>query len=190
MKNAAERPEHIIVSFERFRTWVSGICVEFGGQVLNSNGDELMCFFERPSQAVLAGSAILARLAAFNREQNLLVRPFRFRLGVHTGESLVDLDAGVAYSEVLDLAGHIQKCAEPNSLVISQATLAALPRRIAVTEIDDPRGDAGRLYRVDGALEPADLAGPDPTQIVGSGSAGSGAAGSGASGSGERRAGD
>lgn len=175
MKAADERPEHIIVSFERFRAWVGGICVEFGGQVLNSNGDELMCFFERPTQAVLAGSAILARLASFNHEQNLLGRPFRFRLGVHTGESLVDLAAGVAYSEVLDLAGHIQKRAEPDSLVISEATLAALPRRIAVTEIDDPRGDAGRLFRVDGRLEGADLAGPDPTQIVGSGPAGSGA---------------
>ncbi len=175
MKAADERAEHIIVSFERFRAWVGGICVEFGGQVLNSNGDELMCFFERPTQAVLAGSVILARLAAFNREQNLLGRPFRFRLGVHTGESLVDLAAGVAYSEVLDLAGHIQKRAEPDSLVISEATLAALPRPIAVTEIDDPRGDAGRLFRVDGRLEAADLAGPDPTQIVGSGPAGSGA---------------
>jgi pSer/pThr/pTyr-binding forkhead associated (FHA) protein len=175
MKAAGERPEHIIVSFERFRAWVGGICVEFGGQVLNSNGDELMCFFERPPQAVLAGSAILARLAAFNRDQNLLGRPFRFRLGVHTGESLVDLAAGVAYSEVLDLAGHIQKCAEPDSLVISEATLVALPRRIAVTEIDDPRGDAGRLFRVEGRLEAADLAGPEPTQIVGSGPAGSGA---------------
>lgn len=169
MKGGGERPEHIIVSFERFRSWVAGICAELGGQVLNSNGDELMCFFESARQAVLAGSAILERLADFNRDQNRLGRPFRFRLGIHTGVSLVDLEAGVAYSEVLDLAGHIQKCAEPDSLVISQATLEALPRRIAVTEISDPRGDAGRLYRVDGPVRSVDLAGPDPTQVVRSG---------------------
>ncbi len=180
MKGMGERPEHIIVSFERFRAFVGGICAEFGGQVLNSNGDELMCFFEQPSRAVLAGSAILARLAAFNRDQNLLGQPFRFRLGVHTGRSLVDLAAGIAYSDVLDLAGHIQKQAEPDSLLISEATLLALPRRIPVTEIADPRGEAGRLFRVEGRLEAADLAGPDPTQVVGSGPAGSGAGGAGA----------
>ena len=153
MKGAGERPEHIIVSFERFRSYISEICVELGGQVLNSNGDELMCFFESAGQAVLAGSAILERLADFNREKNLLGRPFRFRLGIHTGLSLVDLAAGIAYSEVLDLAGHIQKCAEPDTLVISEATLEALPGPIAVSEVTDPRGEeAGRLYRVDGSV--------------------------------------
>ncbi len=170
MKSAGARPEHIIVSFERFRGFVSAICVEFGGQVLNSNGDELMCFFEQAREAVLAGCAILDRLADFNREQNLLAQPFRFRLGAHTGESLVDLDAGVAYSEVLDLAGHIQKCAAPDSFLISEATLAALPSPIEVEPIVDPRGEAGRLYRVVGRIEPTGPARPDPTQIVGSGS--------------------
>lgn len=169
MKSSGERPEHIIVSFERFRGFVSAICVEFGGQVLNSNGDELMCFFEQAREAVLAGCAILDRLAAFNREQNLLARPFRFRLGAHTGESLVDLEAGVAYSEVLDLAGHIQKCAAPDSLVISEATLAALGNPLEVEAIDDPRGEAGRLYRVVGRIGREGPPRPDPTQIVGSG---------------------
>ena len=50
--------------------------------------------------------------------------------------------------------------------MISEATLEALPRRIAVTEVADPRGDAGRLYRVEGTVRPADLAVPDPTQVV------------------------
>lgn len=166
MKGAGERPEYIIVSFERFRSYVSEICREFLGQVLNSNGDELMCFFESADQAVCAGSAILERLDAFNREKNLLGRPFRFRLGVHTGLSLVDLAAGIAYSEVLDLAGHIQKCAEPDTLLISEATLAALPRRIAVSEIVDPRGEAGCFYRVDERVGSRDPGGRESTQLV------------------------
>ncbi len=168
MKGAGERPEHIKVSFERFRGFVGAVCIEFGGQVLNSNGDELMCFFEQAREAVLAGCAILDRLADFNREQNLLAQPFRFRIGAHTGESLVDLEAGVAYSEVLDLAGHIQKCAAPDSLVISEAVLAGLPSPIEVEPIVDPRGEAGRLYRVVGRLGPDGPARSDPTQIVGS----------------------
>ena len=149
LKVGGEKAEHIIVSFERFRAYVSGICEEYDGQVLNSNGDELMCFFESATAAILAGSAILDRLFGFNRDQNLLGKDFRFRLGAHTGVSLVDLDAGIAYSQVLDTAGHIQKIAEPDSLVISQVTFDSLPKSIPVTLVAETTIDAGQLYRVD-----------------------------------------
>jgi pSer/pThr/pTyr-binding forkhead associated (FHA) protein len=157
MKGGGERAEHIIVSFERFRAYVGAICEEWNGQVLNSNGDELMCFFETAGAAVLAGSAILERLADFNQNQNLLSKDFRFRLGVHTGLSLVDLDAGIAYSEVLDAAGHIQKIAEPNTLVISQRTVDSLPDTIPTTQVAEMTGDGWMLYRVDRFLRPSDF---------------------------------
>jgi pSer/pThr/pTyr-binding forkhead associated (FHA) protein len=157
LKGGSAKAEHIIVSFERFRAYVGGICRERGGQILNSNGDELMCFFESAASAILAGSAILERLADFNRERNLLSRDFRFRIGAHTGLSLVDLDAGMAYSEVLDTAGHIQKLAAPDSLVISHATLESLPRRIPVTPVGELSGGGRTLYRVDRAIRPDDL---------------------------------
>jgi class 3 adenylate cyclase len=159
MKGGSAKAEHIIVSFERFRAFVGGICQELDGQVLNSNGDELMCFFESAECAVLAGSAILERLVDFNRDLNLLSRDFRFRLGAHTGTSLVDLDAGIAYSEVLDTAGHIQKQAEPDSLVISQATLEALSRPVSVTLVGELTGSGAPqvLYRVDGPVARRDF---------------------------------
>jgi pSer/pThr/pTyr-binding forkhead associated (FHA) protein len=157
MKGGGEKAEHIIVSFQRFRAYVGGICEEWEGQVLNSNGDELMCFFESATNAILAGSAILERLEAFNRDLNLLGKDFQFRLGAHTGVSLVDLDAGLAYSEVLDTAGHIQKFAEPNTLVVSQKTLDSLPGSIPVTAVGEITGEAGQLYRIDRALRPADF---------------------------------
>ncbi len=157
MKGGGERAEHIIVSFERFRAYVGGICEEWDGQVLNSNGDELMCFFESATAAVLAGSAILERLADFNRDLNLLSKDFQFRLGAHTGVSLVDLDAGIAYSEVLDTAGHIQKIAEPNTLVVSQMTLDSLPGTIPTTAVGEITGETGQLYRIDRALRRSDF---------------------------------
>jgi class 3 adenylate cyclase len=127
MKAHANQPAQIIVSFERFRSFVEGVIAEFGGQVLNSNGDELMCFFESTYAAVRSASAILARLDEFNARQNVLPTPFRFRIGIHTGRSLVDRERGVAYSAVLDTAGHLQKAASTNGLLISEATLRALP---------------------------------------------------------------
>jgi class 3 adenylate cyclase len=127
MKTKASNPEQIILSFERFREFVGGVVEEYDGLVLNSNGDELMCFFESTYNAVKAGSEVLRRLDDFNKSQNLLSSPFRFRLGAHTGMSLVDKVRGVAYSTTLDIAGHLQKDADTNGLLISEDTLRALP---------------------------------------------------------------
>lgn len=127
LKANAERPEHIILSFERFRAFARRVIEEFDGKVLNSNGDELMCFFESPHQAVRSASAVIQRLSTFNAEENLLPGPFRVRQGVHSGNCLVDLRRGVAYSDVLDVAGHLQKHADTDGLLISEATLQALP---------------------------------------------------------------
>jgi pSer/pThr/pTyr-binding forkhead associated (FHA) protein len=157
MKGRDEKAAHIIVSFERFRAYVGRICEEWNGHVLNSNGDELMCFFEDAASALLAGSAILERLEGFNRSQNLLSKPFRFRLGAHTGVSLVDLAAGIAYSEVLDTAGHIQKQAQPDTLLVSQQTLEGLPKRLPLSPAGELTG-TGPLYRLDRFLSEADLA--------------------------------
>jgi pSer/pThr/pTyr-binding forkhead associated (FHA) protein/class 3 adenylate cyclase len=153
MKAEADRPAHIIVSFERFRAFVEQVIEEFEGQVLNSNGDELMCFFESTPNAVRSASAILVRLDDFNATQNVLSSPFRFRIGIHTGRCLVDRVRGVAYSAVLDTAGHLQKAADVNGLLISEATLSALP--------DSPQFEpAGTLdheniptYRATGPIE-------------------------------------
>ena len=127
MKTNIKEPERIILSFERFRSFVAGIVAEFEGHVLNSNGDELMCFFESSHNAVRAGSAVFARLDDFNRNENTLDAPFSFRIGVHTGQSLVDLKRGIAYSSTLDTAGHLQKVAPTNRMAISEPTMAALP---------------------------------------------------------------
>jgi len=154
MKSRDEKAEHVIVSFERFRAFVGRTVEVFGGQVLNSNGDELMCYFEETFAAVKAGSAILARLPGFNRDENLLSRPFRFRIGVHTGSCLVDLEAGVAYSDILDTAGHIQKYAPSDGLLISQSTLDALPAGLPFAPAGEVEGEGEGLtvYRFDGSI--------------------------------------
>lgn len=140
MKAESSRPEFIIVSFERWRVWITAVIEEFNGMVLNSNGDELMCFFDSTLRCVDAGRAILDRLDTFNDEQNALSSPFRLRIGIHTGSSLVDKKRGVAYSEVLDVAGHLQKDADQNGLLISEPTFRALPEGVSF----EP---AGRLER-------------------------------------------
>jgi len=126
--------------------------VEYGGHVLNSNGDELMCYFESTLDSVRAGSQILARLDDFNADENVLSAPFRFRLGIHTGQSLVDLDQGVAYSPVLDVAGHLQKLADENGLLISEQTITALPDGLPFEPAGEMEREGLEYYRLVGAI--------------------------------------
>jgi class 3 adenylate cyclase len=129
MKNDESRSDRVVVSFERFRSFVGQEVVGQRGQVLNSNGDEVMAFFEKPDDAVASARSILEGLDGFNGTENLLKRPFQVRLGAHVGRSAVDLRAGIAYSPVLDMAGHLQKAAPVGGLMASLDLYEALSDR-------------------------------------------------------------
>lgn len=140
MKVGTNAPEPIVVSFERFRNFLVNVVIGHDGHILNSNGDELMCLFDSIVQAISAAQTILEHLDRFNLEDNLLSSPFRVRVGLHSGAALVDRERGVAYSPVLDIAGHLQKAAGENELLISEDTFQQLPE-------DYPFEPAGRLKR-------------------------------------------
>ena len=126
LKSSEPRAERVFVSFERFRGYVAERVREHAGRILNSNGDEVMAFFESADAAVSCARALQAALPVWNARENLLQRDFRVRIGIHTGRSAVDLQQGVAYSPVLDVAGHLQKTAPIGGVLISEATRAAL----------------------------------------------------------------
>jgi pSer/pThr/pTyr-binding forkhead associated (FHA) protein len=135
MKSSEPRSERVVVSFERFRAFVARTVAAHRGDVLNCNGDEVMTFFKSADDSVAAGKAIVTGLAHFNRTENLLSRPFRIRAGIHTGRSAVDLASGVAYSPVLDAAGHLQKAAPVDGLLISEETAAELSSREGLVRV-------------------------------------------------------
>ena len=74
----------------------------------------------------------------WNGRENLLEREFRVRIGIHTGRSAVDLASGVAYSPVLDIAGHLQKNAPIGGVLISATTHAELGAAAAGLEPGTP----------------------------------------------------
>ena len=82
------------------------------------------------------------QLVEFNARENLLARPFRVRQGIHTGSSFVDRVRGVAYSPVLDVAGHLQKHAPVDGLLVSSDTLACLPETMRFSAV----GEVGREH--------------------------------------------
>jgi len=97
-----------------------------------------MAFFDRASDAVSCARALLLGMRDWNARENLLEREFRVRIGVHTGRSAVDLASGVAYSPVLDIAGHLQKNAPVGGALISATTHAELGDDVAGLEPGAP----------------------------------------------------
>ena len=100
-----------------------------------------------------AGSAVFARLADFNKNENTLESPFCFRIGVHTGQSLVDLKKGIAYSATLDMAGHLQKVAPTNRMAISEPTMASLPAGLPFKHEGTLGREALAYYLLEGFLD-------------------------------------
>jgi pSer/pThr/pTyr-binding forkhead associated (FHA) protein len=145
MKSAEPRSERVVVSFERFRAFVMRTVTEHRGDVLNCNGDEVMTFFKSADDSVAAGKAIVTGLARFNESENLLVR---VRAGIHTGRSAVDLASGVAYSPVLDAAGHLQKAAPVDGLLISEETASELSSREGLVKTEATGKSPIQAYRV------------------------------------------
>jgi class 3 adenylate cyclase len=146
LKCAEERAERVVVSFARFRAFIERSVDESRGVVLNSNGDEVMAFFESADDAVLCARAILGTLPAFNEAENLLPRPFEVRTGIHTGTSAVDLERGLAFSPVLDGAGHLQKEAAVGGLLISETTYEALTVRDVFVSAGQLAKDGIRMF--------------------------------------------
>ena len=138
LKASEPRAERVFVSFERFRSYLGARIQQCSGRVLNSNGDEIMAFFDRAGDAVSCARALLLGMRDWNARENLLEREFRVRIGVHTGRSAVDLASGVAYSPVLDIAGHLQKNAPIGGVLISATTHAELADDVAGLEPGTP----------------------------------------------------
>jgi hypothetical protein len=149
MKSAESRSDRVVVSFERFRAFVTRTVTEHRGDVLNCNGDEVMTFFESADDSVAAGKAVVTGLARFNESENLLGRPFRVRAGIHTGRSAVDLASGIAYSPVLDTAGHLQKAAPVDGLLISEETAGEMSSREGLVKVGQVAKNLIEAYRVE-----------------------------------------
>lgn len=126
LSSADTRPDHVVVSFERFRSFALREIERHGGRFLNSNGDELLAFFPTADAAVGTARAILEQLPDWNARENLLSKAFRVRVGIHTGRAAIDVGSGVAYGQVVSRTGHLQKAAPLDGVRISDDTYQAL----------------------------------------------------------------
>lgn len=138
-----EDPFIVQFVFKAYQNFVEKLVEVNGGSIHSTSGDGAMACFERASDAVEAARQILDNMEVFNAQENQLERNFRLRMGIHTGQVVINSDGKIndMFAESLDIAGHIQKDASENSLTISEKTL---------NQLEDISGFVSRNKELDG----------------------------------------
>jgi class 3 adenylate cyclase/predicted ATPase len=143
----------------QYQQAVAGAVSRFGGHVAKDLGDGLLIYFgwptareDDPERAVRAGLAIVDAMAALNDTlAGSKGTPLAVRVGMHTGPVVV-ADNGEVFGETANIAARVQAAAEPDTVVITAATL----RLVAGMFVVEDRGpqtlkgvhDPVVLYRV------------------------------------------
>jgi adenylate cyclase len=107
-----------IQAIKIFRQAGERIAVEHGGRLVDSPGDNLLFEFEDAAPALEAS----LRFQAFVRETNETFPSadrMQFRIGVHSGEVVVDDDR--IYGSGINIAARLERLARPGGICISDA---------------------------------------------------------------------
>ncbi len=119
------------LTFDAYHQWVEEKLANYGcpHNFYAWAGDGLIAIFELPETAVQFGQALINALPAFNTSFNRLHQALQLRIGVHTGPILPGEQMGLGRltSATLDLAGHYQKAARPDEMIVSPTTHDFLP---------------------------------------------------------------
>lgn len=123
-------PLAVEFTFTEYHKFVDMVVRKHGGTVHSTAGDGVTCAFPQPAQAFAAGKNLQAGLAEFNAFRNRIGSPIRLRVGIHTGTVRTphkDDVRSVNFSEVIDVAAHIQKHCPVGSVAISELAAATVP---------------------------------------------------------------
>jgi class 3 adenylate cyclase len=123
-------PLAVEFSFNEYYGYVERISQKYGGQLHSRAGDGVICAFEQPGQAFAAAKNIQAEIIEFNKFRNRLDVPIAVRCGIHSGTVLAPDAANVKslnFADVIDIASHLQKCAPPGGVVISEVSSVGIP---------------------------------------------------------------
>jgi class 3 adenylate cyclase len=112
----------ISASFQAYEEMMRGIFEKFGAWKQAWTPDGVMVCFLQRDMAVGAGVRALQALKKFNSTENRLGVPFKVRCGLNEGEVAIYDDSKLekVADHVIDVAGHMQKHADENTLWLSE----------------------------------------------------------------------
>lgn len=137
LKNS-EDPFLAQYSFSAYHRFIERKVELNAGRIHSTAGDGVMACFETVEGCLNAARSLLHDLEAFNSTQNRLSLPFVLRVGVHTGSVIVDDEGEVnlMFAKTLDIAGHIQKHADPGQIELSEVSVQSLSNRSDLTKLN------------------------------------------------------
>jgi class 3 adenylate cyclase len=131
MKEGEERAvvEH---DFKEYKRFVEGTLIAYGSIKSTWTPDGVMSAFKTVDAAVRAAREVITRLETFNTHLKNMRRDFHVRCGVNSGFVYFDdsLPLEEVNDRVIDIAGHMQKHAKPNTVCVPKPLIEPLNERI------------------------------------------------------------
>jgi class 3 adenylate cyclase len=126
-----EDQETIEYDFKQYKTFVDDILKANGVIKVAWTPDGIMACFSNIDTAVKTGKDVIRGLKQFNRDVKLMKSEFRVRCGVNSGYVYMDDDVPLeeVSDRVIDIAGHMQKHAEPMSVSVAKTVVEPLTDR-------------------------------------------------------------
>lgn len=125
MKSLAD-PLAVEYSFREYQNLLEDLSKHLNGRVHSTAGDGAVVAFDSAAEAFTAAKRIQTDIERFNREDNRLQLPFRLRIGLHMGEIVGELDE-VEFTEVIDIAAHVQAAAPVGGIAVTEKVAQHLP---------------------------------------------------------------
>ncbi|MBC8065729.1 MAG: adenylate/guanylate cyclase domain-containing protein, partial [Chlorobia bacterium] len=125
MKSYAD-PLAVEYSFREYQNLLTQLARDLNGRVHSTAGDGAVIAFASAQEAFTAAKRIQTDIERFNKEDNRLQLPFRLRIGLHMGEIVGDLDE-VEFTEVIDIAAHVQAAAPVGGIAVTEEVANNLP---------------------------------------------------------------
>jgi len=110
--------EHL---FREYRLMLESIFKKFRYRTASWTPDGVMACFPQVDLAYGSAKELLKKLPNFNKEKNRLDFPIQVRCGLNAGEVHYDESTPLELlsSRVLDITGHLQKSAQPDSVLVT-----------------------------------------------------------------------
>ena len=122
-----EAKEVVELDFKKYKHFVEGILGTNGCLKSTWTPDGVMCCFPTVDAAVKTARDVIAGLEYFNQRAKGIKRDFRVRCGINAGS--VYFAEAIPLEEmsdrVIDIAGHMQKNALPNSIYVAKSVIEA-----------------------------------------------------------------
>lgn len=117
-----EDPVIVERDFNEYHDFVQSKFQKYGYVKASWTPDGVMSCFNTTEQAIEAAQAIIAGLREFNQSVKMMRRDFAVRCGINSGFVYYDVTTPLEeFSDrVIDIAGHMQKHAAPNTILIAK----------------------------------------------------------------------